>query len=224
MGEIEEATGELLKLWEGLGPLLHQFMRKSGIGPTCKRGCTHCCSMMATVHLLEGLLLADNALKLPDWKRVAMSAREASIAGQGIYDSREYFKLDITCPLLNQSSNDCMLYEFRPGPCRWYYVSSPVELCDPKLNTTKKVAMLDNRQFRRATLGLCVQATNSSLTTPLPLMLVWCMRKRAETEEAKKFMEKAVKGLDLPENWFKKAMAREEAKHEGAEGNRGTAA
>jgi Fe-S-cluster containining protein len=204
---MEKARKVLLHGLKEQDSFMEKAIREAGMTPTCKRGCSHCCSLLTTVHVLEGLLLAEKALQLPDWRSVAMRARKASIMGRGIYAKEEYFKKGIVCPLLNTDSNDCLLYEARPITCRQHCVFSPAELCDPS-NTEKPTSRFDGKLFKHATLHICHALTGTLMTASLPLMLLWCMGKLAP-EKDRKLFPKLVRDLPTPTEWFKVAIEKE---------------
>ena len=208
--KMKEAMETLLHFLKKQDPLIDEAIKRSGVTPTCKRGCAHCCSMLATIHVMEGLLLAREALKLPSWRRIAMKARSASIAGRGIYDTAEYFAKGIECPLLDPESKDCMVYEARPGPCRQHFAASPPEMCDPAFNTGRQpVSLFDGHQFVKVTLKLCCELAGCLMSASLPLMLLWCMGKMAPDKD-KKLFQKLVRDLPTPTDWFRVAMVIEE--------------
>lgn len=206
VADLLKHAPKLLEFYKEQDVLLQETLEKANRKVSCVRGCNHCCQMLTTIHVLEGVVLAEKTLKMPNWKSILMATYRASKAGEGIFDTKEYFRKLIRCPLWDEHSGDCMVYEVRPGPCRQFYVATPPELCDPRCNVEyKPVAMMDTTVFRQAAVHKLLSLTGTPLTSSLPLMLAWCMRELAEGGN-KAFIAKWVKRLEQPEAWFAKAL------------------
>lgn len=123
---------------------------------TCRKACHYssCCMeyVDATVRECEAIVyyLYNNevALRLflknyPQWRQkvdniqdILINLEELSFDFMRIHDeqrigqaSKEYYRQKIPCPFLDD--NLCYIYEVRPYVCAGYYVTTPVNHCDP---------------------------------------------------------------------------------------------
>jgi Fe-S-cluster containining protein len=81
----------------------------------CCKGCANCCRRLAEIPRLtaeEWALLREGLAALPPERLEEISRRMAALAHQ---QTRP-----VVCPLLDQSSNACLVYAQRPVACRSY--------------------------------------------------------------------------------------------------------
>jgi Fe-S-cluster containining protein len=109
-----------------------------GETPDCKRGCNYCCHYRVDVSATEALALADFAAKLPEPKRVQVTASLASnVARTSKLTKTQHIQTNIACAFL--SDGECLAYEVRPLACRRHH-SMQLPTCeatfaDPLLDT-----------------------------------------------------------------------------------------
>lgn len=124
----------------------------TGVVPTCKAGCSHCCSLEIPVSRAEAEALvawltanrsADELAAIRDrvrgwlaWYRTEYPGLIA--AGMSRVDA--FFRHAPRCALLEDDR--CGAYPVRPVTCRNHYVSSPVSECDPATGTGDPEVML----------------------------------------------------------------------------------
>jgi Fe-S-cluster containining protein len=108
--------------------------RADGLKIPCKRGCSNCCYDIAIVSQREMPPIIERLRR--------MSQDELDIVARGIDtwyararqfgvnvftsepDARDYFRAHLACPLLDQTTGDCRIYEDRPIACRGHYVAN----------------------------------------------------------------------------------------------------
>lgn len=103
---MQEFTGKVEIVFEHEGEV---------VGPACRKGCAHCCTMTVAVNPLD---MWPIALK--------RGAELAAIAGQlteradliSQHTAPERQRLAIYCGLLDPETKACRVYEDRPLPCR----------------------------------------------------------------------------------------------------------
>jgi len=113
--------------------------KNEGFIPTCRRGCSACCSEPVYVERREAEHVIEAMKKLPQEEQDAIMDRLRvwldKIRGQDILKQRqpdviEYRKLRLPCPLLNQKNGDCLVYANRPMGCRLHFAIGPRENCE----------------------------------------------------------------------------------------------
>ncbi|HNU07734.1 MAG TPA: YkgJ family cysteine cluster protein [Pyrinomonadaceae bacterium] len=118
-----------------------------GQNVSCRAGCGACCRQMVPVAEIETHRLAEVVAAMPEPQRSEVYERFdralAELAETDIFERmseweglkpddrerivREYFKLNIPCPFLEDES--CSIHQERPVSCREYLVTSPAEHC-----------------------------------------------------------------------------------------------
>lgn len=106
--------------------------RDAGHTIPCKRGCANCCYDIAIVSHLEMPPIIERlrrmdfaelqtvAIAVEDWAQRARAAGVDQMSAEP--NAQVYFRAKLACPLLNQETSDCRIYENRPVACRGHYV------------------------------------------------------------------------------------------------------
>lgn len=204
--EYADLRRALLARMEHYDRELQKRIEEDGTEITCKRGCSHCCYLLTTIHPLEGLLLAEEVLKQPHWRRKAVelseNARECHAAGS---NRAEYFKKGIPCPFLDLGTGDCQVYHVRPVPCRYHVVVSPVENCFRTYVGTE-IGCLDTTVALAGLLKFCMDTTQIGAASPIAPMVLWCMEQLLGGKGNRNFVKRLRKGLPHPLKWMETAL------------------
>jgi Fe-S-cluster containining protein len=125
--------------------LAEAAVKDAGREVTCKAGCGACCRQLVPVTRTEAHHLRDLVEAIPEPRRTTVRERfaealkrldesglrsaveQADRAPDRLALGRDYFRLGIACPFLEEES--CSIYADRPLRCREYLVTSPAELC-----------------------------------------------------------------------------------------------
>jgi Fe-S-cluster containining protein len=201
-----------LKLYERLDPLVDGVVAeatKRGEPPSCKRGCDGCCRLPINVYLPEATPVALRILSEPGWRERLTRVAEHARKTVQVEDERDWVPLQIPCPLLDVEKRECSMYEVRPTPCRWYFVSSDKKLC---YSTTPVAARVLNTLPVQAlwTRIVCDSATEKGQTVPLPftvaiLIAAW---HEARNHRKRKAIEELTKDIPMEiDYWWKVHLA-----------------
>lgn len=195
-------TSTLLKVLNQHDSVVKEILEKADEKVSCKRGCTHCCYMLTSIHMLEGRLIAEELMSRPHWRRVAKSLSVAAHQGLEVHGSRnDYLKAKIPCPLLDLDTKDCTVYDVRPSVCRNYFVASPPEKCAPEYDEPD-VRIFNTNMLVATALKFCVDVSGGQMVVaPIPLMVLWCMSELVNSKEKRKFFSELTEGLPDPGEW-----------------------
>ena len=106
--------------------------REAGHSIPCKRGCSNCCYDVAIVSHLEMRPIVERLQRMnseelytvargvEDWFSRARAEGVETFSSEP--DIKAYFRAKLACPLLNQATNECRVYDDRPVACRGHYV------------------------------------------------------------------------------------------------------
>lgn len=147
-------TKQKKEVFEQIYRAITKEINEKGTTITCKKGCSFssCCMeyVDATIQECETIVyfLYKNkaALKLflqnyPEWRNKVKNVQNiekfvndnwlSPVGKQKAVEKmgQEYYELKAICPFLD--NNLCKIYEVRPYVCAGYYVTSPIEQCDP---------------------------------------------------------------------------------------------
>jgi len=132
-----------------------------GRNVSCQKGCGACCRQLVPISAVEAVALARLLDQMPEARREKIQDRFAQarekLADAEMLDAllhpdlysdgqmralgREYFKLGLSCPFLEDEA--CSIYADRPITCREYLVTSPAVNCSsPSPGTVRVVPML----------------------------------------------------------------------------------
>jgi Fe-S-cluster containining protein len=208
-------TDEFDRLFEILDKKAQEAIQKVG-GVSCKKGCAHCCYLLATLTLTEGLniaerLLVDESIRPRLGELLEALKRNAIAASYKNVTRENYFEKKLRCPFLTDQ-NECSIYPFRPSMCRYHFVSSPPENCSPDapkgtsvrllnlIHLEKQVWMLD-AEFRQNQAPVCA---------PISITVLWAMKKIVDESDMsgetgtyiKNLVDKANDGVMSPHKWI----------------------
>jgi len=125
--------------------LAEAAVKDDGKSITCRAGCGACCRQLVPVSRSEAHNLREGMAELSEERRATVEARFADgkrrLAEAGLLEKyeradeatdrlalgREYFRLGIACPFLEDES--CSIHADRPLACREYLVTTPAEQC-----------------------------------------------------------------------------------------------
>jgi len=140
--------------------MVERASKESPYVPSCKKGCSFCCRIHATMVDSEAELIVDY-LHVHDIKLSRSRCEKQS----GLDDAGHVTKIpyeDRACPLLDEASGECRVYPVRPVQCRKYLVVSPAKDCD--IRVKDKAAILVGRDVEALT------AASMALETPRKLV------------------------------------------------------
>ena len=170
-----------------------------GRSVSCQAGCGVCCRQCVPIAEFEARHLLNVIDEMPEPRRSVIRSRfedaaarlraagrfqdQESLGGmtpdQLIDYSREYFKLMIPCPFLEDES--CSIHQERPLKCREHLVSSPAAYCaDPENQPVTVIPLPMN--VSRATLQLGYDSEDAGAQwLPLTSLLAWSETARPVT-------------------------------------------
>lgn len=96
----------------------------------CTKGCSSCCSRMIYISIAEALVIQETLVRSGKWNEVrkrCLDQKAINMASNPV----SWFKMNIKCPVLDSSSQECMTYNVRPTPCSIHFVKSNPKQCDP---------------------------------------------------------------------------------------------
>jgi Fe-S-cluster containining protein len=192
----------------------YEWLKKSNITPSCKRGCDHCCHMMTAITHLEAKALAKAVLKLPGegWKEVATRCRTLSLWLVEHNSRDEYFATKQACPVLDSEKRECLVYGSRPAACRFYMVVSDPDLCSPD-RPKEFVKAIDLSRVEVSLLDYSMRRPGFYMA-PLPLAVLFALTKLGLTGANQKYIEALTEDLSSPEEWFNNSSYRQWTKED----------
>ena len=125
---------------EAVGRELHRLRSKTGMVPSCRLGCCHCCRYRIVMNIAETRTLAQHVKRAftseqrKDLRRRTQRWHEWDDSLRGRFPSAEGTKppdpspYETCCPLLINGA--CGAYGVRPVVCRSHFVSSLPLSCD----------------------------------------------------------------------------------------------
>jgi Fe-S-cluster containining protein len=96
----------------------------------CAPGCSSCCSKMVHITIAEALVIWTHLSNTGKIKKVLKKSEEMSSISR-MSNAVSWFKMNLKCPILDESTNLCQAYEVRPPACSIHFVSSDPKSCDP---------------------------------------------------------------------------------------------
>jgi hypothetical protein len=124
---------------EAVARTLHRLRKETGMVPSCKLGCCHCCRYRIVMNIAEVRTLAQYVRReFSPEQRKDLRGRtqqwhewDASLRGRGpsadMARQTEAAPYDPCCPLLINGA--CSAYRVRPVVCRTHFVSSHPSSC-----------------------------------------------------------------------------------------------
>lgn len=125
----------------------------TGVVPSCKPGCAHCCRLEIPLSRAEGEVIVDwlHANRSADELEAVRDRLRAwlgwyrteyhSLIAAGLSRPDAFAKHAPLCALNVDGS--CTVYPVRPALCRNFHVSSPVSECDPATSTREPDIMFE---------------------------------------------------------------------------------
>jgi hypothetical protein len=207
-----KVTDSLTELYGKLDDVVDELL-KTRFKATCVKGCSHCCSLLATITFTEGLLIAEKILTRPDWKEWVPKIRDAAKKTDYVGISRvNYFNKGQPCVFLGEDKL-CQIYEYRPACCRYHIVGSPPEHCSYLAPSTTRTMSLDLRSLEERVWELSMNVVSQlhiqeMMVGPLALMVLACMHfitaNPTEDEDIADhgIINDACRGLRSPIQWM----------------------
>lgn len=120
---------------------------------TCRKGCMSCCRYLVPLSIPETLCLQEDLnaqkseVRRATFRAFTTAGKKLTSAGPPHVPSGSvtdplgetvspagavgqwYSRLDVTCPLLDQTRQACRMYTLRPLACREHMVISPPDMC-----------------------------------------------------------------------------------------------
>lgn len=198
---------------DAIGNLAGAAVQDDGQAITCRAGCGACCRQLVPITRSEAWNLREGMAELPAERRATVQARFADgkrrLAEAGLLEKlehadssedrlalgREYFKLGIACPFLEDET--CSIHKDRPISCREYLVTTPAELCRSEYEGEISRVSLPARTMP-AYASLDGLAPNGDVHwMPLMLALDWAEAnpEPAESESGVRLYARFVEGL-----------------------------
>lgn len=206
--QASEIATNTRRLFESLDAAVEQKTKAMGV--TCRKGCAHCCYLLAVITFPDAIVLADHLLNRPDWEAWLPRLRESSERAdyEGIcFDN--YFDKRIPCVFLD-GGNTCRVYSARPSQCRYHVVTSdPVECSH--FAPTGRITQIDMTQLELMVAFSALVAdpeTGTPICGPIPLMTLFAMGILAEGSARQEAIERASAGLPNPIEWTRRHAAR----------------
>lgn len=201
----DSATGVLKEMYQKLDAVVEDVSIKAKV--TCRKGCAHCCQLLALAGFAEALLLAEDILDRPDWKTYvdAMKEQAPKLCFEGITEAG-YAEKMIPCAFLGEDKT-CKVYSARPACCRFFVVISDPELCDLK-NRGAIRQVIDLKSLEAEVWKLSGHvAEYAGIPTytcaPIPIIVLHTMSIIIEVPEDRAYVEKALEGIPNPIDWMK---------------------
>lgn len=206
----------LSEVFKGLYNTLDKFAEEKSklAGTTCRKGCSHCCYLLALVTPTEAINMAEYILTSKEWLKLLADLLEALRAAALASDYKgitrmSYFEKGVKCPFL--ISNECSLYSHRPSPCRYHYVISPPENCSREATRDTQTKMINFIPLEQEIWKLDDHVMKSPIpvAAPLSLTVLWAMkhlidRSDLSSEFAQKLkgaVDETCEGIKTPTEW-----------------------
>lgn len=193
------------RIYAQVDPKVEHHAKLAGV--TCRKGCSHCCKLLAIITIADGVYLADELLKRADWKdwlpRLVTASKEFCYEG---INSAEWFAKQVPCVFLKD--NMCSVYSKRPSACRYYMVVSPPENCAKGAvnGTTMVLDLFDVESQTSWAIALGMSSGGLPLAGPIPLMTLHAMTIVAHHEYPDRVEEigLAARQVPTPNEWLER--------------------
>ncbi|KAB8138532.1 YkgJ family cysteine cluster protein [Gracilibacillus oryzae] len=149
---------KLLASFKGLLELVNgeidQMEKTMNVQPSCQMGCAFCCYFPIIINEMEAKLMKAAIKGLPEERRTKleqhlkeyfMKYQHKLIETKQLDREEEDFKYkyrkqQLPCIMLDTDTNQCMLYEYRPIPCRTYVNYADPQACAESLLPNEPVS------------------------------------------------------------------------------------
>jgi Fe-S-cluster containining protein len=205
-----EEVEELVLAWyRVLDPRAREAV---GMGPvSCRAGCAACCYQQTALYVPEGITIAVELSRWPDWRllveRLVQAARLACLPES--MEREAWFQRHVPCPFLTDE-NLCRIYERRPGACRWHRVASPPANC--ALGAEDPIVLRhDTSDVDGLLMGFCIdyhaEVGTPIVAGPLPLMVIHGLSEVLGRADLR-WLKARTQGLLSPREWTRKRAER----------------
>jgi Fe-S-cluster containining protein len=150
----------------------------------CVRGCASCCSRMVYISVAEALVMQETMSESGRWSEVrrrCLDQRQTSMDSNPV----SWFKMNVSCPVLDPKSKECLAYEVRPTPCSTHFVESDPRQCNPwetKGGGYLPIQMNDIHEEFMRTMESCVDGYGIlAYRMPMPVALLFAESVRTMT-------------------------------------------
>lgn len=201
-------TGEVARVvaanTRGMFEQLDGHLKEATSKATCKKGCAHCCYLLALITLPDALVTAEHVLAREDWADWLPRLRDAAALTdyEGVTHVN-YFAKQIRCVFLG-ADNACQVYAARPSTCRLHLVVSDPFHCSPA-SPTGQVAQLD---FRYVEDQILMSAPGTydgvPLVGPIPQMVALGMALLTQDDPRHAVVMEVVEPMQSPSEWLQK--------------------
>lgn len=206
MGESKAVSEVLESMYREMDPLAERGAKQ--MKATCTKGCSHCCSLLTAPSLAEGLLIAERLLQKPDWKTLLPRLRAAAL--EHCFDGvskATYFAKKLPCVFLSEDKL-CTIYDIRPACCRYHFVASDPEMCNPD-HPEGQTAIINLQMLEEKVWALSVAVGRQALEldvpvmAPIPLMVLFCMELITRNSKPEnQLVRDACEGVPDPIKWL----------------------
>lgn len=201
----QPVTEVLADLYKTMDPFAEEYAAK--LNASCRKGCAHCCYLLATATLPEGMLIAEKLLNSEDWESWIPKLRHAALehSYKGI-NKVNYFNKGLPCVFLGEG-NLCRVYAERPSACRYHYVVSPPENCSHHAPPSTNTAVLQTQTLEEHVWRLSFRFNEQigipgPVCGPIPLIVLYSMEVMARGDsERHSIIKKACEGIPNPLEW-----------------------
>lgn len=174
MKEPFQPTVELRRLYTELDSAIEPVLQKD-FKVSCKKGCSHCCSLLALIVRMEAVNMAEPYL-LDERLRLTLPSLLDSLvknAKEGNFEGlthAKYLDKDLKCPFLVDGM--CSTYERRPSSCRYHFVISDPEICAPT-HPVGEVMRIDLLKAEDVISEFNYNITRNPNPAPISIMMLW---------------------------------------------------
>ena len=111
---------------------------------SCKKGCSYCCQIPVCISKDEAQLIIKiryNSEVPSNLISILERQSHATTPTKWAELTTSLNPNDVKCIFLNNTTNECDIYEYRPLACRSHLVVSPNDNCDSLARSTNKIAI-----------------------------------------------------------------------------------
>jgi Fe-S-cluster containining protein len=185
---------KMMGLFEKLDEKVDAGIKKEGLKTSCAPGCAGCCYQLTLVTLPEAVAVAEHFLAdvqrrqlIPLLMRSFFDQLRHIEVGDVGKIRQSYFLKKVPCTFLDLETKLCTIYPVRPAACRYHFVVSDPQLCQPE-SGNQSVAKVDVVQVDAEVLSEANRASNQAKVplyiAPLPVAMLWAFKLLIEGRES----------------------------------------
>lgn len=188
-------------IYADVDPQVEKHAKAQGV--TCRKGCSHCCTLLAIITIADGVYIADHLLEQENWRewipKLVATSKEFCYVG---ISSPDWFRKQVPCVFLKD--NICSVYSKRPSACRYHMAVSPPENCADAVNPETRILDLIHVEAETSWRVSAEMNPGMPLTAPIPLMTLYAMALLAQQKYKDRVGEiyEAAKILPTPAQWL----------------------